>query len=77
MKCSVKNHIKYYIFNIFKLSIFTRETDIGATPNNSLYVTVIPQYAEGNHYNAVNGEPLRFGDAIRFCFQSNSSFVTK
>ena len=36
-----------------------------------------PQYSEGNHYNAVNGELLRFGNATCFYFQIDSSFVTK
>ena len=40
------------MFNLLKLFIFTRETNIRTTPNS--YMTTIPQYAEGNHYNAVN-----------------------
>ena len=40
-------------------------------------MTIIPQYTEGNHYNAVNGEILRFGNASFFYFQGDSSFVTK
>ena len=35
-------------------------------------LTIRPQYAEGNHYNAVNGELLRFGDGTCFYFQSVS-----
>ena len=40
-------------------------------------LTIISQYAEGNHYNAANGELLRFGNATCFYFQCDSSFVTK
>ena len=40
-------------------------------------MTIITQHAEGNHYNAVNGELLRFGNATCFYFQIDSSFVTK
>ena len=49
---------------------------IRTTSDHSSYVTIIPQYAEGNYYNAVNGELLGFGDATCFYFQSDSSFVT-
>ena len=75
--CSVKNRIKNYIFNLLTLFIFTWETNIRTTPDNSSYITVIPQYAVGKHYNAVNREFLRFGDANCFYFQNYSSFVTK
>ena len=74
--CSAKNHIKYYIFNHLKLFIFTKETNFRTTPDHSSYITIIAQYAEGNHYNAVNRE-LRFGNATCFYFQSDSSFATK
>ena len=43
------------------------ETNIKTTPVSSLYTIIIPQYAEGNHCNAANGELLRFGDAA--CFE--------
>ena len=77
MTCSVKNHIKYYIFNLLKLFIFKREGTIRTTPDNSWYMTIMPQYAEGNHYYAANGELLRFGNTVYFYFQSDSFFVTK
>ena len=32
-------------------------------PDHSSYMTIIPQYTEGNHYSAVNGD-LHFGNAI-------------
>ena len=38
------------------LHIFTKETNLRTTPDYSSYMTTIPQYAEGNNYNAVNGE---------------------
>ena len=38
---------------------------------------IILQYAEGKHYNAVNGELLCFGSATCFYFQNDSSFITK
>ena len=59
------------------LHIITNEANIRTMPENSSYTTIIPQYTEGNHYNAVNGELLFFGNAICFYFQSDSSFVTK
>ena len=40
-------------------------------------ITIIPQYAEGKHYKAVDGKPLCIGDAICFYFQSDSSTVSK
>ena len=46
--CLVKNGIKHYIFNLLKLFIFTMETNVRTTPDNSSYVTSIPLYAEGN-----------------------------
>ena len=49
----VKNDIKYYIFNLLKPHI-SRETNIRTTPDHNLYMAIIPQYAEGNHYNAAN-----------------------
>ena len=36
-------------------------------------MTIIPQYTEGNHYNAVNGD-LHFGNAT-FFVKSGSFFV--
>ena len=70
--------MKYYIVNFLKLfHIFTRETNIRTTPDNSSYVTTIPQYVEGNHLYAVNRELLRFDNATYFYFQIDSSFVTK
>ena len=45
------------------------------TPGNNLYNHI--QCAEGNHYIAIKGELLHFGDATCFCFQSDSSFVSK
>ena len=47
------------------------------TPDHSSYMTTIPQYAEGNHHNALSGELLCFGNATCFYFQIDSSFVTK
>ena len=44
--CSVKTNIKYYIFNHLKLLIFTRETNIRTTPDNTSYITIKPQYVE-------------------------------
>ena len=53
--CSAKNHIKYYIFNLLKLLIFTGETNIKTTPDHSSYMIIITQYAEENCYNTPNG----------------------
>ena len=74
---SIENHIKYYIINLHKLFIFTRETNIRTTPDHSSYMTIILQYPEENINSAVNGELLRFGNATCFYLQSDSSFVTK
>ena len=40
------------------------------TSDHSSYITITPQYAEGNHCNAINVELLRYGNATCFCFQS-------
>ena len=37
------------------------------------YITIIPQCAEGNHYNVVNGELSSFCNCTSFYFQSDSS----
>ena len=74
------NQKPYQILHIHlsqTLHIITRETNIRTMPENSSYITVIRQHAEGNHYNAVNGKFLCFGNAACFYFQSDSSFVTK
>ena len=73
--CSVKNQIKYY--DRLKLFIFTRETSNRTIPGHSLYMTTITQCTEGTHYNVVNGELPRFGNATSFDFQRDSSFATK
>ena len=70
---SVKNRIRYYIFNLLKLFIFKRKTNIRTMPDNSLYITIIPQCAERNHYSAANGELLRLRDTA--CFFSEWWFL--
>ena len=65
--------MKYYIFNLLRLFTFTRETNIRTMPDHSSYITIIPQYTEGNHYSAVNGD-LHFGNAT-FFVKSGSFFV--
>ena len=41
------------------LLVFTKETNIRITPDYISYMTTISQYAEGNNYNALNGEPRK------------------
>ena len=62
---------------IFKKLAYTLILLVITKPDNSLYITIIPQYAEGNHYNAIKGELFCFGDATCFCFLSDSSFASK
>ena len=75
MTCLGENHIKYYMFNLLKLFIFTSEMNPRTTLGNRSNI-IIPYYTEGNHCNAVNEEFLRFGNATCFYLQSDSSFVT-
>ena len=64
---SSKPRVQFYLF-------LSRNECI-TTPDNNLYNHI--QCAEGNHYIAIKEELLHFGDARCFCFQSDSSFVSK
>ena len=43
--------------------------NIRATPDHSSYMTIISQYTEGNHYNAVNRELLVLATLLVLIFR--------